>query len=64
MPARVNKSEKEERIAFIDELIQERLEVFPRAIEGKAPTEKLKEICREIRILREAKEHFLNSSHP
>ncbi len=48
-----------EHVAYFDKLIQQKLESLPRAIEGKAPVEKLEEICLQIRILKDAREHFL-----
>tara|TARA_R110000803_G_scaffold76454_1_gene141086 strand:+ start:20403 stop:20570 length:168 start_codon:yes stop_codon:yes gene_type:complete len=48
-----------EHVAYFDKLIQQKLEGLPRAIEGKAPIERLEEICLQLRILKDAKEHFL-----
>lgn len=48
-----------EHVAYFDKLIQDKIEQLPRAIEGKAPLERLEEICMQLRILKDAKEHFL-----
>ena len=48
-----------EHVAYFDRLIQGKLEQLPRAIEGKAPSERLEKICQELRMLKDAKEHFL-----
>lgn len=48
-----------EHVAYFDKLIQQKLECLPRAIEGKAPIERLEEICLQLRILKDAREHFL-----
>ena len=49
----------EEHVKYFDKQIQAKLEQFPRAIEGKAPIEVLNKICLELRILKDAREHFL-----
>lgn len=46
-------------VAYFDKLIQQKLEGLPRAIEGKAPIERLEEICLQLRILKDAKEYFM-----
>ena len=48
-----------EHVAYFDKLIQQKLKCLPRAIEGKAPIERLEEICLQLRILKDAREHFL-----
>ena len=47
-----------EHVAYFDKLIQRKLEQLPRTIEGKAPVEVLNEICQELRILKDAREAF------
>jgi hypothetical protein len=46
-------------VAYFDILIQKKLEQLPRAIEGKMPIDGLRKICQELRILKDAREHFL-----
>lgn len=58
------KEKKMDSIELIDKLIQQRLESLPRAIEGKAPKSRLKEITAEIEHLREAKEALKEKSFP
>ena len=50
---------KTEQIAYFDKLIQQKLESLPRAIEGKAPIERLEEICQELRWLKDVTEQLL-----
>lgn len=45
-------------VTYLDKLIQQKLEAIPRAIEGNAPIERLKEDCSELRVLKDAKECF------
>jgi hypothetical protein len=49
----------EEHVKYFDKQIQAKLEQLPRAIEGKAPMKRLHKICLELRILKDAREHFL-----
>ena len=54
-----------EQVAYFNKLIQGKLEQLPRAIEGGEPISVLREICQEIQILKDAKEHFSqNRIHP
>lgn len=46
-------------VAYFDKLIQQKLESLPRAIEGGVPIERLKEICLQLRILKDARGYFL-----
>lgn len=52
---------KEEHVDYFAKEIQRKLEQLPRGIEGNSPMESLKETCLEIRILKDAKEHFENN---
>ena len=49
----------EEHVKYFDKQIQSKLEQFPRAIEGKLNRKGLDKICLELRILKDAREHFL-----
>ena len=49
----------EEHVKYFDKQIQAKLEQFPRAIEGKLNRKGLDKICLELRILKDAREHFL-----
>lgn len=51
----------ENHVKYFEKEIQSKLEQLPRAIQGKAPMSRLEKICEEIKILKEAKEHF---EHP
>gem|GEM_PF-1321447 len=48
-----------EHVNYFNEEIQSKLEQLPRAIEGNSSKKELKRICREIRILKDAREYFL-----
>jgi len=48
-----------EHVNYFNEEIQSKLEQLPRAIEGNSSEKELKRICREIRILKDAREYFL-----
>jgi len=52
----------EEHVVYFDKEIQSKLEQFPRAIEGKESIEALNKMCLELRILKDAREHFLYKS--
>ena len=48
----------EKRINYLERLIQEKLEQFPRAIEGGVPTEKLLNMCNELETLKISRDYF------
>ena len=48
----------EAHVKYFNTQIQDKLEQFPRAVEGKAPIKLLLKICLELRILKDAREHF------
>jgi len=51
----------EEHVKYFDAQIQSTLEQLSRAIEGKVIRRDLDKICLEIRILKDAREHFVQS---
>lgn len=50
-------------VQLLDKLIQDRLEILPRAIEGKTPYGALENKVAEIKLLRGLKQHWL-LDHP
>ena len=48
----------EKRISYLERLIQEKLEEFPRAIEGRVSVKKLYTMCDELETLKISRDYF------